>query len=79
MIAVSVKSSITVLYNIARTARIFLNFFFHFSVWVNDSLPSTFTIIKHIKGKVLSFLLLKVLVYETNAHTSDYLLYGFSV
>ena len=38
-------------------ARLEISHFFNFAVWVNDSLPSTFTIIKHIKGKVLSFFL----------------------
>ena len=38
-------------------ARLEISHFLNFAVWVNDSLPSTFTIIKHIKGKVLSFFL----------------------
>ena len=50
----------------------------NFSLWVNDSLPSMFTIIKHIKGKV-SFFLSKVLLYENNAQTHFYRLHGFSV
>jgi len=37
------------------TPRALLEFyhFLNLLVWVNDTLPSMFTIIKHIKGKVL--------------------------
>ena len=64
---------------ITSRARLEFSHFLNFSVWVNDSLPSIFTIIKHIKGNVLSFFLSKVLVYETNAQTTVNLLHGLSV
>ena len=60
-------------------ARLEFSYFLNFSVWVNDSLPSMFTIIKHGQGKVLSFFLSKVLVYETNAQTPFYLLHALNV
>ena len=37
---------------------------------MNDSLPSMFTIIQHLKGKELSFFLLKTLMYEINQSIS---------
>ena len=63
------------------TTRVLLGFFhfLYFSLYVNDSLTSMFTIIKHLKEKVLSFFLSKVLVYKTNSQTSVYLLPGFRV
>ena len=59
---------------ITSRARLEFSYFFTFSVWVNYSLSSMFTIIRHEKGKVLSFFLLKVVVYETSAQFPVYLL-----
>ena len=55
------------------------HFLMNFLVWVNDSFPSMFTIIKHIKDKELSLFLSKVFVHETNAQTPVFFLHGFSV
>ena len=65
---------------ITSRARLEISYFFmNCLMWVNNSFPSMLTIIKHIKGKELSFFLSKVFVYEANAQTPVYLLYRFSV
>ena len=64
---------------ITSRARLEISHFLNVAVWVNDSLPSMITIIKHIKGKKLSFFLSNTLSHQTNAQTTVCLLHVFSV
>ena len=70
--------SITILYWTPR-ARLEFYHILNLLVWVNDTLPSMFAIIKHIKGKVLWFFLSRVLVYDTNTQTPVYVPHVLSV